>query len=633
MKMKTFTFLGILVLGILGICALPASADDWPMFMHDPQHTGFSTSKLPDEPFVLWRYETVGGITSSPLVSNGKVFAGSLDTNLYCLNEDTGELLWSFRTMGPIHHIAASDERVFICSEKDKIYALDHNGELLWSYFVQMKEGIIPHVTVSDNILFVASGEKLLALSEDDGDLIWMHKTHSSGMYSDSGYFYEYIFAHPAVFNGRVFFGTTYGNVYCLNESTGKVIWLRKLSDQPDNIRGISVGYEKVFVTTGSGKVYALNMNTGGTIWNYKVYNRITSCPAVHNGRIFVGSHDGNLYCLDESTGRVIWKFYIGYYEGVYSPAIADDKVIFGASDKNLYVLDEDSGKLIWKYRIGGEGLGDGIVRSSPAIANGKIFVATKKGRVYALTNPIFSSIKISSIPESASVYLDSEYKGKTPLTINTTAEYHTIRIVKSGYKEWEGEVKVSEGIDNLMIELQKIEVTVPTTGNVSISTKPSNAGVYLDNEYKGTSPLTIEKVSPGDHQIKITKKGYRDWVKNIIVRAGKTYSVDAELQPISGFLIVDSEPPRASVFLDGEYMGVTPQKLYVSVGRHNLEVSKQGYMTWSREVEIKKGQRVRIIARLISREGNLLTEVFMAVLIFSLIIALVFLLWKKLKS
>ena len=77
-----------------------------------------------------------------------------------------------------------------------------------------------------------------------------------------------------------------------------------------------------------------------------------------------MGSHDGNLYCLDESTGRVIWKFYIGYYEGVYSPAIADDKVIFGASDKNLYVLDEDTGKLIWKYRIGGEGFGEGIVRS-----------------------------------------------------------------------------------------------------------------------------------------------------------------------------------------------------------------------------------------------------------------------------
>ena len=45
---------------------------------------------------------------------------------------------------------------------------------------------------------------------------------------------------------------------------------------------------------------------------------------------------------------------------------------------------------------------------------------------------------------------------------------------------------------------------------------------------------------------------------------------------------------PRASVFLDGEYRGVTPLTLLVYPGRHLLSLRREGYRWWGKTIEIK---------------------------------------------
>ena len=77
-----------------------AQAGNWPMFHHDAMHTGYTNESIPDDLELLWSYETGGfaGIASSPAVADGKVFVGSYDNNIYCLDEDTGSFIWSYST-------------------------------------------------------------------------------------------------------------------------------------------------------------------------------------------------------------------------------------------------------------------------------------------------------------------------------------------------------------------------------------------------------------------------------------------------------------------------------------------------------------------------------------------------------
>ena len=57
----------------------PLNMDWWPMFHHDADQNGFSTSSAPETHDVLWSYQTDNLITTSPNVINGKVYIGSLD--------------------------------------------------------------------------------------------------------------------------------------------------------------------------------------------------------------------------------------------------------------------------------------------------------------------------------------------------------------------------------------------------------------------------------------------------------------------------------------------------------------------------------------------------------------------------
>jgi len=47
------------------------------------------------------------------------------------------------------------------------------------------------------------------------------------------------------------------------------------------------------------------------------------------------------------------------------------------------------------------------------------------------------------------------------------------------------------------------------------------------------------------------------------------------------GVLIVNSTPPGASIYIDGQYAGYTPHTLFVTQGFHQIAVSKPGYLGW----------------------------------------------------
>ncbi|MDD1696616.1 MAG: PEGA domain-containing protein [Methanoregula sp.] len=70
-------------------------------------------------------------------------------------------------------------------------------------------------------------------------------------------------------------------------------------------------------------------------------------------------------------------------------------------------------------------------------------------------------------------------------------------------------------------------------TGTVKITSSPSGAEIYLDNEYHGTTPGTITEVAPGNHTIEIRKQGYNEWSQSITVISGINSSVSTTLVPV----------------------------------------------------------------------------------------------------
>lgn len=67
-------------------------------------------------------------------------------------------------------------------------------------------------------------------------------------------------------------------------------------------------------------------------------------------------------------------------------------------------------------------------------------------------------------------------------------------------------------------------------TGSVRILSSPSGAEIYLDDEYRGTTPATVTAVPAGNHTLEIRESGYDRWSAPVTVKAGSMVNISATL-------------------------------------------------------------------------------------------------------
>jgi PEGA domain len=66
------------------------------------------------------------------------------------------------------------------------------------------------------------------------------------------------------------------------------------------------------------------------------------------------------------------------------------------------------------------------------------------------------------------------------------------------------------------------------------------------------------------------------------------------------GTLVIDSRPQGATVSVDGRAVGTTPITVGdVRAGNHSVQITRDGYRTWSASVDIKGGEQNRVTASL----------------------------------
>lgn len=54
--------------------------------------------------------------------------------------------------------------------------------------------------------------------------------------------------------------------------------------------------------------------------------------------------------------------------------------------------------------------------------------------------------VTVTSVPDSADVFVDGTFKGNTPSTLKLTPGKHVVKVTSAGYKDWEREIDVSAG-------------------------------------------------------------------------------------------------------------------------------------------------------------------------------------------
>ncbi|MET0500175.1 MAG: PQQ-binding-like beta-propeller repeat protein [Candidatus Binatia bacterium] len=352
--MKIFRFtVALLALLASGVCQAQS------MFRGNPAHTGVYAGPAPRQFHrIKWKFPTGDRIVSSPVWSDGVVYFGGDDGNIYAVDAETGRQIWKQATGGPSPSTpAVIDGTLYVVSYDGKLYALNsRTGAVRWK--------------------FVTGGERRFEAKGLNG-LQPKNQTVADP--------FDVFLSSPVVVQGAVYFGSGDGHLYAVDAASGDLRWKFQTGDVVHASPAFADGV--LYFGSWDSYFYAVEAATGKEKWRFHggedpgLHNQVgfQSSPAVANGVVYTGCRDSQLHVLDAATGKEKWHFDNALSWVITSPAVSDGRVFFATSDSGLYhVVDALTGKPILRQQD------KAYMFSSPAIAGDVVFIGVLNGTLQA---------------------------------------------------------------------------------------------------------------------------------------------------------------------------------------------------------------------------------------------------------
>lgn len=292
---------------------------------------------------VRWKRK-LGAVTCAPLVSSGTLYVGTTDGFLLALDAQTGTEKWRYQSRGPIQQppISTADLIVF-ANEADQVVAVDAiTGKFKWQYKVETPDEYTLRghagVAADGELLYTGfSNGTLVALRKDNGSVAW-----SASLKADAERFMD-VDSTPIVLGDYLYASSSSGGVYALDKTTGLVHWRMPFYD--------------IALPGATG-------NVGGLATDGKA--------------IYASVADLGTYAIDLG-GHVMWR--VGARGGgePATPVVFDDLLLYSLASDGLFIAERRTGKTLEYFDPG-----DGISAEPTVAADGRLFVMSNRGILYA---------------------------------------------------------------------------------------------------------------------------------------------------------------------------------------------------------------------------------------------------------
>jgi PEGA domain len=134
--------------------------------------------------------------------------------------------------------------------------------------------------------------------------------------------------------------------------------------------------------------------------------------------------------------------------------------------------------------------------------------------------------------------------------------------------------------------------VVIP--GQLVLDSTPQGAQVQIDgaSDPSWVTPFTLTNIQPGQHTITVSKSGYATDTRTVSITSANRATTQIHLAQLVATLVVKSDPPGASVYVDGRSMNAkTPAQVSVDKGQHLVLVRMAGYLDETMNGQFTLGQ------------------------------------------
>ncbi len=131
---------------------------------------------------------------------------------------------------------------------------------------------------------------------------------------------------------------------------------------------------------------------------------------------------------------------------------------------------------------------------------------------------------------------------------------------------------------------------------NLKINVSPDEAVLFINDKLVGAGS-NVKELEKGRQSVKIEKTGYI--AHNQIIDVLKDTTLNIKLEQIKGSVEINTVPNEATVKIDGVDSGNSPLKFDLGFGKHEIEISKNDYLSKKVALEvtepIKIAQNIRL--------------------------------------
>ncbi len=220
-----------------------------------------------------------------------------------------------------------------------------------------------------------------------------------------------------------------------------------------------------------------------------------------------------------------------------------------------------------------------------------------------ALADEPTGMLTVAANVDGAAVWVDGVEAGTIPYVGYFPAGRHVVRVVKDHYDPYVRKVDMREELTT-RVEAQ----LVAGRGTIEFSVQPAGATVEVDGNVVGPAPIRIRDLAQGNHRWRISADGHEAVRQTFSFTTGENLVFEVELRESAGLLEVNSTPEGATVWLDGETVGVTPIELEgIELGEHRVRLHLDGYADVFRPVDTSDGTKGELAANL-TDQGSRLT-------------------------
>lgn len=240
--------------------------------------------------------------------------------------------------------------------------------------------------------------------------------------------------------------------------------------------------------------------------------------------------------------------------------------------------------------------------------------------RVFAELVSNTAQLEVSSVPNGAEVRVNGIYAGDTPIRIEEVqAGEADVKVSKRGYKPYQMRMTFEA------TKPYKVDAELEALpSGLTVMTTPEGARIMIDNKVVGESPITLENLKEGPHEVTASFDGYDTATKNIYLEPDINDSVEFNLRKNSGTLVIDTEPASVQIYVNGKLLTTSQPKggsdslsqpiriTLKSDESHIIQLVREGFVSRTTAVEVEVDQivtRHEVLKRIFVYDTKIITD------------------------